>query len=87
MKPRVWSLGIGTVVALGFAAPAMADEAGAVRTHSLQVVERLAVLERIDVTAEKAPSEHGEAIDDELMALLDEVEALEHDAVEAAKAR
>jgi hypothetical protein len=87
MKPVIWSLGVAMVAALGLATPALADEAGAVRTHSLQVIERLAVLERIDVTAEKAPSEHAEALDDELMALLDDVETLEQEAVDAAQAR
>jgi hypothetical protein len=50
-----------------------------VRTHSLEVKERLQYLERIDVTAEKPQSPDAEPLDDELLAILAEVENVEQD--------
>lgn len=48
-----------------------------VRTHSLEVKERLQYIERIDVTAEKEASPDAEPLDVELLAILEEVEAIE----------
>lgn len=67
------------------AANALADDANVVRTHNLEVKERLGHLERIDVTAEKAPSAEAEPLDDELLAILEEIESIE-DAGRAATA-
>lgn len=76
MTLRSWSLGLGAAALLALAGAAAAD-AGAVRTHSLDVKERLAHLERIDVTAEKPLSDEAEPLDDELLAILEQVEALD----------
>jgi hypothetical protein len=59
------------------AANALADDANVVRTHNLEVIERLGHLERIDVTAEKSASAEAEPLDDELLAILEEVESVE----------
>lgn len=59
------------------AGSALANDA-VVRSHNLEVKERLAHLERIDVTAEKAPSSEAEELDDTLLAILDEAEDAEH---------
>ena len=48
-----------------------------VRTPSLEVKERLQYIERIDVTAEKETSPDAEPLDVELLAILEEVEAIE----------
>jgi hypothetical protein len=58
------------------AGSALANEA-VVRTHNLEVKQRLAHLERIDVTAEKPISADAEALDAELLAILAEVEQVE----------
>lgn len=58
------------------AGSALANDA-VVRTHNLEVKQRLAHLERIDVTAEKPISADAEALDAELLAILDEVEQVE----------
>ena len=65
--------------ALMAAAAAQADGGDVVRTHNLDVKERLAHLERIDVTAEKPANPEAEALDAELLAILDEAERAEHD--------
>jgi len=62
----------------------LANDANVVRTHSLEVKERLGHLERIDVTAEKPVSYDAEPLDEELQAMLDEIESLETAAAEAA---
>lgn len=62
----------------------LANDANVVRTHSLEVKERLGHLERIDVTAEKPASPDAEPLDAELQAMLDEIESLEAAAPEAA---
>jgi hypothetical protein len=59
------------------AAGAMADDANVVRTQSLEVKERLQFIERIDVTAEKPANPDAEPLDDELLAILAEAEAVE----------
>lgn len=58
------------------AGSALANDA-VVRSHNLEVKERLAHLERIDVTAEKAPSAEAEELDETLLAILDEADAAE----------
>ena len=64
----------GTVL-LG-AGSAMADDA-VVRTQSLEVKERLQYIERIDVTSEKPANPNAEALDEELLAILDEADRVE----------
>lgn len=61
------------------AAGAFADDGNVVRTHVLEVKQRLAHLERIDVTAEKPTSPDAEALDEELLAILENVARLEAD--------
>ncbi len=61
------------------AAGAFADDANVVRSHVLEVKQRLAHLERIDVTAEKPASPDAEPLDEELLAILDDVALLEQD--------
>lgn len=58
---------------------ALADDASTVRTHNLEVKQRLAHLERIDVTAEKPAAQDAEPLDAELLAILEEVALLEAD--------
>jgi uncharacterized protein HemX len=48
-----------------------------VRTQNLEVKERLQHLERIDVTAEKPANPAAEPLDDELLAILEEVHRVE----------
>ena len=62
--------------ALLAAGSALADDA-VVRTHSLEVKERLQYIERIDVTAEKPANPDAEPLDNELLAILEEVEQIE----------
>jgi hypothetical protein len=50
-----------------------------VRTQNLEVKERLQHLERIDVTAEKPANPDAEPLDDELLAILEEVHRVEQD--------
>ncbi|MEQ8859202.1 MAG: hypothetical protein RIC56_11175 [Pseudomonadales bacterium] len=57
---------------------AFADDASTVRTHVLEVKQRLAHLERIDVTAEKPVSSDAEQLDEELLAILDDVALIEN---------
>lgn len=59
------------------AGSALANDANVVRTQSLEVKERLGHLERIDVTAEKSASPNAEPLDDELQAMLEEIESVE----------
>jgi len=68
-----------TLAALAVAATAGSAFANGdvVRTHSLEVKERLQYIERIDVTAEKETSPDAEPLDVELLAILEEVEAIE----------
>jgi hypothetical protein len=67
-----------TLAALGVLAAGNAFADGdVVRTHSLEVKERLQYIERIDVTAEKETSPDAEPLDVELLAILEEVEAIE----------
>lgn len=87
MNARSWFLSCTAAALLGAAGAAVADDAGAVRTHNLEVVERLAALERIDVTAEKPPSEQAEPLDAELTAILEAVQALEQEALDATGTR
>jgi hypothetical protein len=61
------------------AGSALADSGETVRTHSLEVKERLQHLERIDVTSELPKSPDAEPLDDELLAILEEVERIEQD--------
>jgi hypothetical protein len=60
------------------AGTALADD-NVVRTQNLEVKERLQHLERIDVTAEKPANPDAEPLDDELLAILEEVERVEQD--------
>tara|TARA_Y100001933_G_scaffold263598_1_gene325765 strand:- start:5450 stop:5701 length:252 start_codon:yes stop_codon:yes gene_type:complete len=66
-------------VALLAAGSALADAGDTVRTHSLEVKERLQHLERIDVTSELPASPNAEPLDDELLAILEDVERIEQD--------
>ena len=59
------------------AGSAMAD-GDVIRTQNLEVKERLAHLERIDVTAEKPANPDAEPLDDELLAILEEAEHAEN---------
>ncbi|MEQ8485469.1 MAG: hypothetical protein RIB46_14015 [Pseudomonadales bacterium] len=77
MTLRSWSLSLSAATLLALAGAAAADDAGVVRTHNLDVKERLAHLERIDVTSEKPLSDEAEPLDDELLAILEQVEALD----------
>ncbi len=72
-------------LALLAAGSAMADSGDVVRTHSLEVKERLQVIERIDVTAEKPASPDAEPLDEELLAILEEAEQVEQERPVAAK--
>lgn len=54
----------------------LADD-NVVHSRVLEVKQRLADLERIDVTAEKPTSPDAEVLDAELLAILDEAEAAE----------
>lgn len=62
---------------------ASADTNDVVRVRALEVMERMHVLELINVTAEKPPAEDAEPLDDELIAILNEARALERDEGEA----
>jgi len=62
---------------------ASADTNDPVRVQALEVMERMHVLELINVTAEKPPAEDAEPLDAELIAILREAEALEEDDGEA----
>lgn len=62
---------------------ALADDADVVRTQSLEVKERLQFIERIDVTAEKPANPDAEPLDDELLAILAEADAVEQEAAPA----
>lgn len=68
------------------AGSALANDANVVRTHSLEVKERLGHLERIDVTAEKPASPDAEPLDEELQAMLEQIESVEESADTAAGA-
>jgi hypothetical protein len=67
----------------GAALLATAAVAGAndpvVRTHSLEVKERLQYLELINVTSEKPANPQAEALDEELLAILDEADLAEQE--------
>lgn len=65
------------------AGSALADDADVVRTQSLEVKERLQFIERIDVTAEKPANPDAEPLDDELLAILAEADAVEQEAAPA----
>ena len=76
-KATVWML-LG--VACGLAGTASANELstdGSVRAASLEVRERLTMLERIHVTSEKPADPTLEAPAPELALLLDEIERIE----------
>jgi hypothetical protein len=72
----LWSTCTGAAL-LTVAAAAVADEA--VRTHSLEVMERLQHLELINVTTEKPANPHAEALDEELLAILEEAALSDED--------
>jgi hypothetical protein len=80
MKRLIPALAGAALLAAG--AGASADDA-VVRTHSLEVKERLQYLERIDVTSEKPANPDAEPLDAELLIILEEVEALEAEAQRA----
>jgi hypothetical protein len=64
---------VWTVAALLTAATtAGADDPNVVRTHNLEVKERLQYLELIKVTSEKPANPEAEALDAELLAILEE---------------
>ena len=66
------------IVAICFAAgAAFADANDTVKVYTLSVKERMQNLELINVTAEKAAAEDAEPLDEELLQLLEEIEALE----------
>ncbi len=56
---------------------ASADTNDVVQVRSMEVKERMQVLELINVTAEKSIDEDAEALDPVLQAILDEAEAAE----------
>jgi hypothetical protein len=87
MTLRRLSVACGAAALLALTGAASADDAGAVRTHTLQVKERLAALERIDVTAEKPVSNDAEPLDAELLAILEQVETLEQQTGDQAEPR
>jgi len=58
---------------------AAADTGDVVQVEALQVMERMHVLELINVTAEKPAATDVEPLEDELMAILDEARELETD--------
>jgi hypothetical protein len=62
---------------------ASADTNDVVQGRTLEVMERMHVLELINVTAEKPPADDAEPLSDELIAILQEAEALEEDDSEA----
>lgn len=76
MKMLYTSLASAALLAVG---SAVADAGDSVRTHSLEVKERLQYLERIDVTSELPTSPNAEPLDTELRAILEDVERIEHD--------
>lgn len=66
------------VAACALTGAAWADtSASVVKVYSLDVKERIQKLELINVTAEKKASEDAEALDEELQAILDDIETLE----------
>ena len=65
------------------AGSALADSGETIRTHSLEVKERLQHLERIDVTSELPTSPDAEPLDAELLAILEAVERIEQDSATA----
>ena len=68
------------IAALSLAAGiASADVGDVVQVPSLQVMERMQVLELINVTAEKPPADDVEPLEHELQAILDEASDLESD--------
>src|SRR5690606_34921646 len=64
---------VAGLVLLG-AGSAWADDASVVRTHSLEVKERLQHLELIEVTAEKPANPDAEPLDEELLEILQDAE-------------
>lgn len=67
-----------TIAALCLAAGiASADTNNVVQVRSMEVKERMQVLELINVTAEKSVDEDAEALDPLLQAILDEADAAE----------
>jgi hypothetical protein len=66
-----------TGAAMLAAAVAAADDQTVVRTHNLEVKERLQYLELINVTSEKPANPQAEAVDAELLAILEEAELAE----------
>lgn len=69
------------------AGSALANDGQVVRTHNLEVKERLAHLERIDVTAEKPADPNAEPLDQELLAILEEARHSEQTRQSAVDAR
>jgi len=68
------------IAAFGLSLAALCNADPAVQTVSLTVKERMEKLERIDVTADKPTSDQAEPLDAELLAILEETEALEAEA-------
>ncbi len=64
----------GLLLAAGVAA---ADSSSVVQVRTMEVKERMQVLELINVTAEKAEADDAEPLDAELQAILDEATLLD----------
>jgi hypothetical protein len=71
-------------VLMSIAAAAVANDS-VVRTHTLEVVERLQYLELINVTSDKPVNPHAEVLDEELLAILEEAALNDEDAPESAR--
>jgi hypothetical protein len=69
---------------LAIAAASVASDP-VVRTHSLEVAERLQYLELINVTSEKPANPHAEALDEELLAILEEAALNDEGGMESAR--
>jgi hypothetical protein len=69
----------GTGAALLAAAAVAGANDPVVRTHNLEVKERLQYIELIKVTSEKPTNPQAEALDAELMAILDEAALAEQE--------
>ncbi len=72
-------LTMAVAASLLLAAGSVLADGAVVTTQSLQVKQRLQNIERIDVTAEKPANPNAEPLDDDLVAILDEVAKVERD--------
>jgi len=68
-----------TGAALMAAAVSVSADDAVVRTHNLEVKERLQYLELINVTSEKPANPHAEPLDEELLAILEEAAQMDEE--------